>query len=53
MSTSHMPHASLAHHGIHLVARSEKKAVSLLLCPNVAYKVAAAGVALLLIMTVC
>ncbi len=53
MSASHLPHAALAHHGIHLVARSEKKAASLLLCPNLAYKVAAAGVALLLLMTVC
>ena len=53
MSASHLPHAALAHHhGIHLVSRSQKKATSLL-CPTMVYKVAVAGVALLLLMTVC
>ena len=54
MSTSHLPHAVLSrHHGIHIVARSATKPKSIVVTATMAYKVAAAGAALLLLLTVC
>ncbi len=53
MYSSHLPQAALAYHGIHLVARTEKTAKPPLVTPALAYKIAAAGAALLLTMTVC
>jgi hypothetical protein len=53
MSTSHLPHAALTRHGIHLVPRSEHRTKPPLLSADFAYKLAAAGVALILAMTVC
>jgi len=53
MAATHMPHAALAHHGIHLVPRSAKTAKPPLISSATAFKIAAAGAALVLAMTVC